>query len=152
VGLLGHIPQDVFNIFLGEAADLLGQWDEACCQLEKGGDTREALLWIMRTAQNLRRASRGVGLDDFAQTLGSTEELIRELLKSDVQPHRTILDTLTLAHSTLCRWLVGVRTDPDTLKTLRHSATQFVFAGLDSSAPLKNQKQFLCRRRILYRV
>ncbi|MFZ9518867.1 MAG: chemotaxis protein CheW [Silvanigrellaceae bacterium] len=113
MGLLGHIPQDVFNIFLGEAADLLGQWDEACCALEKGEDTREALLWVMRCAQNLRRASRGVGLEEFAQTLGSSEELIRELLRSDSQPHKAILDTLTLAHSTLSRWLVGVRTDPD---------------------------------------
>jgi chemotaxis protein histidine kinase CheA len=113
VGLLGHIPQDVFNIFLGEAADLLGQWDEACCVLEKGDDTREALLWVMRSAQNLRRASRGVGLEEFAQALGSCEELIRELLRSDSQPHRAVLDTLALAHATLSRWLVGVRTDPD---------------------------------------
>jgi chemotaxis protein histidine kinase CheA len=113
VGLLGHIPQDVLNIFLAESADLLGQWDEACYILEKGGDSREALLWLMRTAQSLRRASRGVGLEDFAQALASTEELIRELLKSDLQPHRTILDVLALAHTTLGRWLVGVRTDPD---------------------------------------
>lgn len=113
MGLLGHIPQDVFNIFLGEAADLLGQWDEACFALEKGDDTREALLWVMRTAQNLRRASRGVGLDEFAQALASAEELIRDLLKSEAPPHRSVLDTLLLAHSTLCRWLAGVRTDPD---------------------------------------
>lgn len=113
VGALGHIDQDVLNIFLAEAADLLGQWDEACCMLEKGGDTREALLWLMRSAQSLRRASRGVGLDDFAHALASSEELIRELLRADLHPHKTIIDALALAHTTLGRWLVGVRMDPD---------------------------------------
>jgi chemotaxis protein histidine kinase CheA len=136
VGLLGHISQDVFNIFLAEAADLLGQWDEACCALEKGEDTREALLWVMRTAQSLRRASRGVGLDDLAQALGSTEELVRELLKSDLQPHRTVLDTLQLAHTTLSRWLAGVRTDADYVEdiTALGDAIRICRSGLQRAA------------------
>lgn len=136
MGLLGHISQGVFNIFLAEAADLLGQWDEACCALEKGDDTREALLWVMRTAQNLRRASRGVGWDDLAQALGSTEELIRELLKSDMQPHRTVLDTLQLAHTTLSRWLAGVRTDPDYVEdiTALADAIRICRSGLQRAA------------------
>ncbi len=110
--ILGHITPEVINIFLSEAADLLGQWDEACFSLESGGDVREALLWISRSIQSLRRASRGVGLEDFAQTLNATDEYLRLVLRSGATPHAEVSSTLMMTHGALSRWIVGLRTDP----------------------------------------
>ncbi len=109
--ILGHITPEVINIFLSEAADLLGQWDEACYSIESGGDTREALLWISRSIQSLRRASRGIGLEEFAQTLNSTDEYLRLVLRSGSTPVDEVSSTLMLTHGVLSRWIVGLRTD-----------------------------------------
>lgn len=110
--LLGHITPEVINIFLSEAADLLGQWDEACFGLENGNDPREALLWISRTIQSLRRASRGIGLEEFSQTLNSADEYVRMVLRASAQPGSEVVSTLMMTHSVLGRWVVGLRTDP----------------------------------------
>lgn len=111
MALLGHITPEVINIFLSEAADLLGQWDEACVALESGSDSREALLWISRTTQSLRRASRGIGLDEFSQTLGSADEYLRMVLRASSGPGPDVAVTLMLTHGVLSRWVVGLRTD-----------------------------------------
>lgn len=111
MAFLGHITPEVVDIFLSEAADLLGQWDEACFSLENDGDPREALLWISRCTQSLRRASRGMGLEEFAHTLNSTEEYVRLVLRASVQPGPEVARTLSLTHGVMSRWVVGLRTD-----------------------------------------
>ena len=111
MALLGHITPEVINIFLSEAADLLGQWDEACVALESGSDPREALLWISRTTQSLRRASRGIGFEEFSQTLGSAEEYLRMVLRASSGPGPDVAVTLMMTHGVLSRWVVGLRTD-----------------------------------------
>ena len=111
MALLGHITPEVINIFLSEAADLLGQWDEACVALESGSDPREALLWISRTTQSLRRASRGIGFEEFSQTLGSAEEYLRMVLRASSGPGPDVAATLMMTHGVLSRWVVGLRTD-----------------------------------------
>lgn len=111
MAFLGHITPEVVDIFLSEAADLLGQWDEACYALENDGDPREALLWISRCTQSLRRASRGMGLEEFAQTLNATEEYVRLVLRAAAQPGPEVPRTLALTHGVLSRWVVGLRTD-----------------------------------------
>lgn len=109
--VLGHITPEVINIFLSEAADLLGQWDEACFSLDNGGDSREALLWISRSIQSLRRASRGIGLEDFAQTLNAADEYLRLVLRAGHPFDIEVSSTLMLTHGVLSRWIVGLRTD-----------------------------------------
>lgn len=111
MAFLGHITPEVVDIFLSEAADLLGQWDEACYALENEGDPREALLWVSRCTQSLRRASRGMGLEEFSQTLNSTEEYVRLVLRAASNPGPEVARTLTLTHGVLSRWVVGLRTD-----------------------------------------
>jgi len=111
VTILGHITPEVINIFLSEAADLLGQWDEACFSLENNGDAREALLWVSRSIQSLRRASRGIGLEDFAQTLNTTDEYLRLVLRSGSISAGDVSATLMLTHNVLSRWIVGLRAD-----------------------------------------
>lgn len=111
--LLGHITPEVMNIFLSEAADLLGQWDEACFAFENGSDRRESLLWISRTIQSLRRACRGVGLEDFSQTLNAVDEYVRLVLRLAGRPEGDVGETLILTHSVLSRWIVGMRMDPN---------------------------------------
>ena len=111
MAFLGHITPEVVDIFLSEAADLLGQWDEACYSLENEGDPREALLWISRCTQSLRRASRGMGLEEFAHTLNSTEEYVRLVLRASAQPGPEVARTLSLTHGVMSRLVVGLRTD-----------------------------------------
>ncbi|MEY2987173.1 MAG: hypothetical protein RJB13_694, partial [Pseudomonadota bacterium] len=111
MAFLGHITPEVVDIFLSEAADLLGQWDEACYSLENEGDPREALLWISRCTQSLRRASRGMGLEEFAHTLNATEDYVRLVLRASAQPGPEVVRTLSLTHGVMSRWIVGLRTD-----------------------------------------
>lgn len=52
-----------------------------------------------------------MGLEEFSQTLNSTEEYVRLVLRAGANPGPEVARTLTLTHGVLSRWVVGLRTD-----------------------------------------
>lgn len=104
------IDLDFLMIFLDEAEEILGHWEQCCLKLEKS-PTPADLNALFRAAHNLKGSSRSVGLEHLGKFIHVAEDLITRLQKGEISLSEVHIATLLDAQKFLFEWICQLKSD-----------------------------------------
>jgi len=103
------IPDDLQQLFVEEATDLLRDFEEGVLELEQASDSVEALNRVFRAAHTLKGASGMLGFTDIARFTHFLETLLLRLRKRELTVSVGVVEYLLRASDLLRRLVDGAR-------------------------------------------
>jgi len=105
-----EIDQELLDIFLEEAAEVVGTIRENLDGLRQPPYDREALTTIRRGFHTLKGSGRMVGLTDLGDVAWSCEQVMNKWLKEEKPPTPGLLMLIDDASSTFSAWVLALQT------------------------------------------
>jgi two-component system chemotaxis sensor kinase CheA len=103
------IPDELQQLFVEEATDLLRDFEEGVLELEQASDSVEALNRVFRAAHTLKGASGMLGFTDIARFTHFLETLLLRLRKRELTVSTGVVEYLLRASDLLRRLVDGAR-------------------------------------------
>lgn len=104
------IDKEFLSIFLDEAEEMLGVWEQCCLKIERSPSIND-LNALFRSAHNLKGSSRSVGLEQVGGFIHTAEDLITRLQKQEIKVTPEHIAALLEAQKCLSEWITELRTN-----------------------------------------
>ena len=118
------IDEELLEIFLAEAAEVLEAIDEAQGQLEAAPGDQMTLTTVRRGFHTLKGSSRMVGLDAFGEAAWSLEQVLNTWLAEDKRADDDLLRLIRQAGSVFSQWVASL--EPNATRSTRPDPTLLV--------------------------
>lgn len=105
----GDIDEDLIDIFIEEAEELLESCDVQIISLKENAGNKDAILVLLRDMHTLKGGARMADLKPFGDLTHVLESLVVELEKNNIQADKEIFDLLHESMDSLNNMLSSVR-------------------------------------------
>jgi chemosensory pili system protein ChpA (sensor histidine kinase/response regulator) len=107
-----EIDPELLDIFLEEAAEVLGNMTASADACEAKADDRENLTVVRRAFHTLKGSGRMVGLADFGEVAWGMEQLMNGWLAAEKPATAPLLAVVRRAHDLFENWIADLHADP----------------------------------------
>ena len=133
------IPDELQQLFVEEATDLLRDFEEGVLELERAADSVEALNRVFRAAHTLKGASGMLGFTDIARFTHFLETLLLRLRKRELTVSVGVVEYLLRASDLLRRLVDGARegraVPADDVAAMEAAGREYTGGGNPPDAP-----------------
>lgn len=103
--------ENLRQLFLEEASDLLEGTERSFLDLESKPDDPATIDQIFRLAHSLKGSGKAVGYDDMAAFTHALESLLVKIKKQELQVHKHMIDLLLKCNDHLRLWIALLKKD-----------------------------------------